>query len=90
MTGFEPRDEAFRDRVRGSFQQQAFVNFIGAELTLVEPGAVDIALDFKGELAQQHGYVHGGVITAIADAAAELDDLDREGVWEAVEAPGSP
>ena len=70
MTGFEPRDEAFRDRVRGSFERQAFVNFIGAELTLVEPGAVDIALDFKGELAQQHGYVHGGMITAIADAAA--------------------
>ena len=45
MTAFEPRDEAFRDRVRGSFERQAFVNFIGAELTLVDPGAVDIAWD---------------------------------------------
>ena len=75
MTAFEARDDRFHERVSGSFRQQPFVNFIGAELTLVEPGAVDIALDFNGELAQQHGYVHGGVITAIADAAAGYSAL---------------
>ena len=51
MTVFEPRDEAFRDRVRGSFERQPFVNFIGAELTLVDPGAVDIA---EAVAAQRH------------------------------------
>jgi uncharacterized protein (TIGR00369 family) len=70
MGGFEARDERFRERVRESFARQPFINFIGGELGRVEAGAVDIALPFNASLAQQHGYVHGGVITAIADAAA--------------------
>ena len=70
MEQFEARDETFRARVRDSFGRQPFVNFIGAELTRIEPAAVDIGLPFKRDLAQQHGYVHGGAITAIADAAA--------------------
>jgi uncharacterized protein (TIGR00369 family) len=70
MSEFEPRDKAYRTRVTESFARQPFINFIGGELGEVAPGAVDIALPFKAELAQQHGYVHGGVITAIADAAA--------------------
>lgn len=70
MAQFEPRDAAFRERVTESFRRQPFVNFIGGELIRVEPGAVDIALAHREELAQQHGYVHGGVVTAIADAAA--------------------
>lgn len=75
MTKFKPRDEAFRDRVMASFGRQPFINFIGGERALVQPGAVDIARPFKGALTQQHGYVHGGVITSIADAAAGYSAL---------------
>ena len=70
MAEFEPRDTDYRLRVTESFERQPFVNLVGGELRRVDPGEVDIALPFKPELAQQHGYVHGGVITSIADAAA--------------------
>lgn len=70
MTEFEPRDPEFRARVTNSFNQQRFVNHIAATLVRVDPGEVDIGLGFKPELSQQHGYVHGGVLTSIADAAA--------------------
>ena len=70
MTGFQPRDAKFLERVTESFARQPFSGFIGCELRRVEPGVVDIALPFRSELAQQHGYVHGGVVTSIADAAA--------------------
>ncbi|MGI9478072.1 MAG: PaaI family thioesterase [Hyphomicrobiaceae bacterium] len=70
MTGFEPRDATYRARIESSFAQQAFLDFMGAELRRVAPGAVDIALPFKCALAQQHGHVHGGAITSIADTAA--------------------
>jgi uncharacterized protein (TIGR00369 family) len=30
---------------------------------------VDIVLPFRGDLVQQHGYLHAGVTTAIADSA---------------------
>ena len=41
----------------------------GAELILVEPGVIEISLPFRADLTQQHGYVHAGVVTAIADTA---------------------
>jgi len=43
---------------------------IGATLERVEPGVVEIALPFKPELSQQHGFFHAGVISTIADSAA--------------------
>lgn len=43
---------------------------IGARLTLVDAGAVDIELDFDESLTQQHGFFHAGTTGAIADSAA--------------------
>ena len=42
---------------------------IGGELTRVEPGVVEISLGYRSDLTQQHGYVHAGIITTIADSA---------------------
>lgn len=42
---------------------------IGAKLLLVEPGKVEIALPYRSDLTQQHGYMHAGIITTIADTA---------------------
>src|SRR5206468_4704225 len=65
----EPQDPEFRARVTTSFSRQAFMGTIGASLELVEPGEVHIALPFSKQLAQQHGYLHAGATTAIADSA---------------------
>ena len=42
---------------------------IGAEMTRVAPGEIEIELAYRDDLAQQHGYLHAGVITAIVDSA---------------------
>ena len=42
---------------------------IGAELTRVEPGVIEITLPYRADLAQQHGYLHAGIVTTIADSA---------------------
>src|SRR5207245_1871492 len=42
---------------------------IGASLTVVESGRVEIELPFRDEITQQKGYVHGGIIGMIADNA---------------------
>lgn len=69
MTGFEIRNEDYADRVRGSFASQGFMAALGARLTRVAPGSVEIQVPFNKELTQQHGFFHGGVIGAIADTA---------------------
>ena len=59
----------FVQEVRDSFAQQTVMGLIGAELTRVEPGVIEITLPYRADLAQQHGYVHAGIITTIADSA---------------------
>jgi uncharacterized protein (TIGR00369 family) len=66
---FTPRDPAFAERVRDSFSRQNVMRLIGAEMTRVEPGEVDIELPFRADLTQQHGYFHAGIVATIADSA---------------------
>lgn len=67
---FQPRDTDFEQRVRTSFARQPAMALIGAELTTVEPGRVEVQLAHRRELTQQHGYIHGGIVGMIADNAA--------------------
>ena len=43
---------------------------LGIEIVRVAPGEVDLAAAFRPDLAQQHGYFHAGVTSAIADSAS--------------------
>ena len=42
---------------------------IGASLVRVEPGEVELALPFRDDLTQQHGYLHAGIVTTLVDSA---------------------
>ena len=55
--------------MRASFEKQKIMHLLGATLTGVERGQVEIALPFREELTQQHGFLHAGVITTILDSA---------------------
>lgn len=69
MTAFTPQDPAYESRVRASFDKQRFMATIGARLTRVEPGEVDIELAPRDDLVQQHGFLHAGVLASAADSA---------------------
>ena len=45
------------------------MGLIGAELTRVLPGRVEIELPFRDDLTQQHGFFHAGIIGTVADSA---------------------
>lgn len=55
--------------IRASFGRQELMKHLGARLLRLEPGDVWIGLRFRKELTQQHGFIHAGVLTAIADSA---------------------
>ena len=42
----------------------------GASLSRIEPGRVDISVPFADHITQQNGFIHSGVVGAIADNAA--------------------
>jgi uncharacterized protein (TIGR00369 family) len=41
----------------------------GVTLEHVAPGEVALALRFRGDLTQQHGFLHAGVVAAVVDSA---------------------
>ena len=63
------QDPEFEPRVRASFARQRFMATIGARLAGVAAGEVDIELDVRDDLVQQHGFLHAGVLAAAADSA---------------------
>jgi uncharacterized protein (TIGR00369 family) len=72
---FIPRDPDYEARVRASFERQRLMATIGAQLRRAAPGEVEIEAPFGEELTQQHGYVHAGIVTALADSACGYSAL---------------
>jgi uncharacterized protein (TIGR00369 family) len=62
-------DPDYEGRVHASFARQNAMRTLGAELTLVTPGIVEIEMPFSEALTQQHGFLHAGVISAGLDSA---------------------
>jgi uncharacterized protein (TIGR00369 family) len=70
MSAFSPQDPDFQTRIRASFDRQGLMGTLGASILRIAPGAVDIALSPSPAVSQQHGFVHAGAVSAIADSAA--------------------
>ncbi|HTR98025.1 MAG TPA: PaaI family thioesterase [Candidatus Acidoferrales bacterium] len=66
---FAPRDPAYAERVRRSFERQPLMATLGATLDRVAPGEVEIGLPYRAGLCQQNGYLHAGAVASIADSA---------------------
>jgi uncharacterized protein (TIGR00369 family) len=69
MPSFEPQDPYYESRVRASFARQQVMATLGATMTRVAPGEVEILLSFRSDLTQQNGFLHAGIITTIVDSA---------------------
>lgn len=60
----------YETRIRNSFAKQGLLRTLGATLGSVSPGQVEISLRPSASISQQHGFVHAGAVSAIADSAA--------------------
>ncbi len=67
--GKEHQTMNLEEFARGIFLSQPFSQYLGAELVNVGDGSADISLIIREHHTQQHGFVHGGVISYLADNA---------------------
>ncbi|NOT63154.1 MAG: PaaI family thioesterase [Acidobacteria bacterium] len=65
----EPANPNYATEVTRDFARQGIMQNLGAYLISVTPGQVEMGVDFRHDLTQQHGYLHAGVITTIVDSA---------------------
>jgi uncharacterized protein (TIGR00369 family) len=56
-------------RVRASIARQTLLTTLGVTVERLGPGYAELGLANRADLTQQHGFVHAGAITAIADSA---------------------
>ncbi|GAB1264679.1 PaaI family thioesterase [Aurantivibrio infirmus] len=54
-------------RGKDVIREQPFSVLLGAELIAWEEGSAELALKVREELKQQHGFVHGGAVSYLAD-----------------------
>jgi uncharacterized protein (TIGR00369 family) len=64
------RPDEQQQRIKTSFAKQGLMTTLGATLHSVSPGMVEITVSPNPAILQRHGFVHGGVVSAIADSAA--------------------
>ena len=57
------------DAARAALRSQPFSTLLGAELTSFDSAGIELRVPITDQLKQQHGFVHGGVISYAADNA---------------------
>ena len=72
MSALDPKTE---QRCRESFARQKMMAAIGAEILSVKPGECELVMPFDERFAQQHGFMHAGVITTLGDTACGFASL---------------
>jgi uncharacterized protein (TIGR00369 family) len=72
MPRFEPKNPDFRKVATATFAAQPAMRTLGISIARLEPGEVDLAMDYSAALAQQNGFVHAGIITAGLDTACGI------------------
>ena len=66
---WSPQNPAFADAVRDSFARQSMMATLGAHITHLAPGAIDLAAPFAAQFGQQNGFWHAGAIASLGDSA---------------------
>ena len=72
MSRFEPKNPDYRAIAIYTFEQQRAMKTLGISIARLEPGEVDLAMDYSADLTQQHGFIHAGIITAGLDNACGI------------------
>lgn len=68
MTDLTPRFDGWEAKVRNSFARQNAMHSLGIEIAQIEPGRLTLEMPFNAEFAQQHGFLHAGIVTTALDS----------------------
>lgn len=66
---FEPRDKNFEEKVKLSFDRQPITKTLSLKIEQITPGGVELSMPYNKSLTQQHGFLHGGIVTTGLDNA---------------------
>ena len=72
MPRFELKNPDVREVATATFAAQRAMQTLRISIARLEPGEVDLAMDYAPEYSQQNGFVHASIITAGLDNACGI------------------
>ena len=72
MPRFEPKNPDYCSLAAATFARQQAMQTLGISIARLEPGEVDLSMQYSADLTQQNGFVHAGIITAGLDNACGI------------------
>ena len=72
VSRFQPKNPDYRAIATATFEQQRAMKTLGISIARLEPGEVDLAMNYSAGFTQQHGFIHAGIITAGLDNACGI------------------
>ena len=72
MPWLAPKNPDYLAVATATFERQPAMRNLGISIARLEPGEVDLAMDYRVEFTQQHGFIHAGIITAGLDTACGI------------------
>jgi len=64
--------EKIRHHVENILKLQPFMTLLNLKIDTLERGSVQLSIPYDKKLTQHHGFIHGGVIGALADCACAV------------------
>ena len=71
MNAFAPANPDFAATSRTSLARQAVMSRFGIEMTAIGAGTYELTMAWRADLTQQNDYIHGGIVSTLADSAAD-------------------
>ena len=72
MTRIQPKNPDYRRIAIDTFERQRAMRTLGISIARLEPGEVDLSMNYSPAYTQQNGFVHAGIITAGLDNACGI------------------
>ena len=72
MTRYQPKNPDYRRIAIDTFERQRAMKTLGISIARLEPGEVDLSMNYSSDYTQQNGFVHAGIITAGLDNACGI------------------
>ena len=64
-----PRNDNWKARCEAGFYDQTVMKTLGVTIVSLAPGRVTLAMPFRADFTQHHGFLHAGTVTTVLDSA---------------------
>ena len=65
---FKPATE-YKERIIESFNRQEVMKTLDVSIFAIRAGEVELEFPYQSKFAQQHGFIHGGIVSTVLDTA---------------------